>query len=168
MAALGQALLPCPAVWIPMVMAVLLINLGSTYLWQFHRWTLYLQQCLIHCSCASAGGNTEAFRSSGLAMNVDIDKAGGDGMVVRDQRKTLWSLSALLFIPLISSRSTSLSLSPPAPLFLSNHIGWFGRKLPRILNSDEELLYQDFFKKQIKQNPTKFLKVFFLNILLWK
>lgn len=115
MAALGQALLPCPAVWIPMVMAVLLVNLGSTYLWQFHRWTLYLQQCLIHCSCASAGGNTEAFRSSGLAMNVDIDKAGGDGMVVRDQRKTLRSLSALLFIPLISSRSTSLSL----PLLLS-------------------------------------------------
>ena len=92
-------------------------------------------------------------------MNVDIDKAGGDGMDVKDQRKTLRSLRALLFIPLISSRSRSLS--PPAPLFLSNHIEWFGRELPRSLNSDKELLYQGFFKKQIKQNPTKFFKSIF-------
>lgn len=43
MAAQGPALFPCLLCGAHVVRAVLVTNLESTYLWLFHRWTLYLQ-----------------------------------------------------------------------------------------------------------------------------
>lgn len=76
-------------------------------------------------------------------MDVDVDDAGGmnvkDHDSIEESEKDSKSLIPVLSISShiiqVKSRS-SLSFSP---------IGWFGRELPYVFNSDKELLHQGYF-----------------------